>query len=57
MLRLFLQHIEPFFGQEIREISCKAIFDSEGVNSIRLEQDDLGLNPFTPEVGAPTASS
>ena len=27
MLRPFLQHIEAFFGQEIREISCKAIFD------------------------------
>ena len=28
MLRPFLQHIEAFFSQEIREISCKAIFDS-----------------------------
>jgi hypothetical protein len=29
MLRLFVRHIEAFFGQEIREISCKAILDSE----------------------------
>jgi hypothetical protein len=29
MLRPFVQHIEAFFGQEIREISCKAILDSE----------------------------
>jgi hypothetical protein len=29
MLRPFLQHIEAFFSQEIREISCKTIFDSE----------------------------
>jgi hypothetical protein len=28
MLRPFVQHIEAFFGQEIREISCKAILDS-----------------------------
>jgi len=45
MLQLFVQHIEAFFGQEIREISCKAILDSErALMPLRWSKLDVGID-------------
>jgi hypothetical protein len=44
MLRPFLQHIEAFFGQEIREISCKAIFSERALMSLRWPKLDVGID-------------
>jgi hypothetical protein len=45
MLRLFVQHIEAFFGQERREISCKAILDSErALVPLRWFKLDVGID-------------
>jgi hypothetical protein len=45
MLRLYVRHIEAFFGQERREISCKAILDSErALVPLRWFKLDVGID-------------
>jgi hypothetical protein len=44
MLQLYVRHIEAFFGQERREISCKAILDSErALVPLRWFKLDVGI--------------
>ncbi len=45
ILRLYVRHIEAFFGQERHEISCKAILDSErALVPLRWFKLDVGID-------------